>query len=136
MRQRAADGAAMANLGIAHMAGRMMQQGSGLAEQFTDLEIAVAGERTNGDVIAGITDEAQIVEAAHIDQHSGRREPEFHERQQGMATSKELGFIAVLGEQSDGVASGLGPHVVKRRGDHDAAPELSAAQASTDCTML
>ena len=69
--QRAANRAAMADLGIAHMAGGVMEQGSGAAEQFAGLEIAMAGERTDGDVISGIADEAEIVEAADVDQHRG-----------------------------------------------------------------
>ena len=59
----------MADLWIADLGGHMAQQRRLGTEQIAGLEGTMAGERTDGDMIAAIVDIAQVIEAADVDQH-------------------------------------------------------------------
>jgi hypothetical protein len=126
----------MANLGIAYVTGGVREQRSGLGEKRTGLEFAMAGESTDGDVIAGIADVTEVIETADVDEHRRRRESEFHEGQQRMSAGEEFGLVTVFGEEGDGLVGRSGPLVIERRRNHFVAPDCSAAQARTDFTML
>jgi hypothetical protein len=80
--KRTAEGAAMANLRIADVASSVGKQWCGFGQQRADLEIAVARECANGDVIAGIIDVTKVIEATNVDKHRRSREAQFHERKQ------------------------------------------------------
>lgn len=126
----------MADLRITDMAGSVGKERSRRCQKRTGLEVAMAGESTDGDVVAGIVDVAQVIEAADIDKNGRRRKTKLHERNQRMTASEQFRFIAVFGESAQRGIDGIGTHVFKGCGDHFAAPVDSAAQARTDFTML
>ena len=41
-----------------------------------------------------------------------------------MAAGEELGLVAVLADQGDGLLGRAGTHVVERSGDHDGSPSV------------
>ncbi len=130
--ERAADGAAVAHLVVADVGSGFGQQ-PGLAEhERVDLDVAVAGHRTDREVVACIADVLEIVQAVDVDEHRRRREAEPHERNERVAAGDELGFVAVFGERGDGLVDRPGPDVVECCGDHVVAP----AALSTALTML
>ena len=82
----------------ADMAGGVLKQRSSLTKYVAGFEVAVTSECTNGDVIASIADETQILETTDVDEHCGRGQAQLHKWQQRMATGEELCFIAVFGK--------------------------------------
>ena len=71
MRNGATDRAAVTHLRIADVAGSMRQQRHVLGEHGALLDVHVAGQGTDGDVIAGITDVAEVLHSADVDEHGG-----------------------------------------------------------------
>ena len=134
MGDRATDRAAVTHLRVADVAGRVLQQRGVLGEQVGVLDVVVPGERADGDVVAVLADVAQVAEAADVDEHARLRQAQLHQRQQAVAAGDQLGLVAVLAEQADGLLGGAGPDVVEGGGDHAGAPAFAAA--STAWTML
>ena len=62
------------------------------------------------------------LEPADVDQHARLGEAQLHQRQQAVAAGEELGLVAVLGRQADGLLGRAGPDVVERGGDHGVPP--------------
>ena len=135
MGDRAADRAAVAHLVVADLRGDGAQHAALGGEQVAGLDVAVAGQRADRDVVAGVADVGEVVEPADVDEDGGRREAQLHERQQRHAAGEELGVVAVLGERRERLLGGAGPDVVERRRGSSACCICSAA-ASTDATML
>jgi hypothetical protein len=92
----------------------------------------MAGQRTHGDVTVALPDVRQLADAGDVDEHRGRREPQLHERQQGVATGDQFGVVTVFREQRDGFVGGSGAYEVELRGDHDATA-FAARMASQTC---
>ena len=82
----------------------------------------MAGERADGDVVAGVADVRQVAEAADVDEHARLREAQLHQRQQAVAAGEELGVVAVLADEADGLVGGTGTDVVEGGGNHVVAP--------------
>ena len=103
-----------------------------------DLEVPVPGEGADGDVVAGVADVGEIAQAADVDQHRRRRQPQLHEREQRVAAGEQLGVVAVLTEQADRLVGRVGPLVVERGRDHAGLPAVwpALAAARIDLTML
>jgi hypothetical protein len=80
------------------MAGRVGEKGDVLGEHGRVLNVHMAGESTDGDVIAGVAHVRQIIDPADIDQHRRLRKAQLHERHQAVASGKEFGLVAVLAE--------------------------------------
>ena len=97
MRHRAADGATMTHLRVAHMRGSGSQQRSFGFHEVVVFHIAMAGERADGEMVAAVTDVFEVVHAPHIHDHFGAGQAEAHERNERMPARQELGFVAVLG---------------------------------------
>ena len=95
----------------------------------------MSGEGADGEVVARIAHIGKFCDAPDVEHDGRRRESELHERDQRMATGQQLGLVAVLGQQLQGVPGRLGPHVVERRRDHEAPPSPPAA-LRTAFTML
>ena len=72
-------------------------------EQVGGLEVAVAGQGADGDVVAAVADVGQVAQPTHVDQHRRRGQAQLHQRQQRVPAGHELGLVAVLGEQGDGL---------------------------------
>ena len=95
----AADRAPVPHLRVADLAGGVGQDRHLGAEQVARLEVAVAGEGADGDVVAGVADVGQVVQPADVDEHRRRGQPQLHQRQQRVAAGEQLGLVAVLGER-------------------------------------
>ena len=132
MGQRTAERAPVADLRVADQPGHVGQDRHRGPQQRAPLQVVMAGERADGDMVAGVTDERQPADPADVDEDGRRGEAEHHERQERMPAGQQLGVVAVLGEQCDGVVGGVGPDVVELGRDH----ALAFAAANTDCTML
>ena len=118
----ATDGAAVTHLRVAHVAGGVGQQRHVLGQQRAVLHIHVPGEGTDGDVVAGIADVRQVGDTTDVDQHAGLGDAQLHHRQQAVATGEELGIVAVLTEEADGLFGRTGTDVIECCGDHLVAP--------------
>ena len=123
----------MADLGIADARCRRRQDGHLGVQHVGCLDVTVAGEGPDGDVVAGVADVGQVGDPADVDQDRGLGQPQLHQRQEAVPTGEELGVLAVLRDEGDGLVGGAGPDVVELGGDHVRAP---SAAASTDLTML
>ena len=100
MGDRAADRAAVTDLRIADMAGGMGQQRRVLVQQIGGLDVAVAGEGADRDVVAAVTDVRQVGDAADVDQHRRLGQAQLHQRQQAVAAGEELGLVTVLTDEA------------------------------------
>ena len=89
----------------------------------------MAGQRADGDVAVFVTDVGKLGEPADVDEHLGNREPQLHQREQGMPAGQELSLVTGFGGEVDGLLDGPGPPVGERRGDHAGSSAGSAAPA-------
>ncbi len=122
----------MADLVVADLAGDGPQNTALGGEEVAGLEVAVAGERADGEVVAGVAHVGEVGEPSDVDEHGGGGEAQLHERQEGHPAGEELGVVAVLGEGGERLVGRAGPHVLERGGDH----RRASAAASTARTML
>ena len=113
----------------------MSQQRNVLTQQVAGLHVHVAGECPDGHVVAGVADVAEVAHPADVDQHAGRREAQLHQRQQAVATGEELGLVAVLADEADGLLGGTGADVVECCGDHLLAPCAALIAFQTLCGL-
>ena len=118
MGDRTADGAAVTNLRVTHVPGRVSQQRSMLSEHRRLLHVHVARERTDRDVIAGVLDVRQVLHATDVDENRRLREAQLHERQEAVAASEELGIGSVLTDERDGLGGRSGADVIESCGNH------------------
>ncbi len=103
MGDRAAECAAVTHLRVADVAGGMGQQRDVLAKEIRCLDVHVAGHGADRDLVAFVTDVRQVGEPADVDQHARLGESQLHHRQQAVATGDELGLVAVLPDEADGL---------------------------------
>ena len=137
VRDRAADRAAVADLVVADLSGDRADDAALVGEHVVGLEVAVASERADRDVVATVAYVGQVAHATDVDDHRRRRQAQLHQRQQRHAAREELRVLAVLGDERDGLVGGDGgAHVVERGRDHCFVPCICSAAASTDFTML
>jgi hypothetical protein len=118
VRDRPADRAPVTHLRVADMAGGVRQQRHVLVQQIGGLDVAVAGEGADRDVVACVADVRQVADTADIDQHRWLRQAQLHQRQKAVATREELGFVTVLPDEADGLFGRTGADVVECCGDH------------------
>ena len=124
----------MADLGVSNERGDVGEQAALLPDQVGTLDVVVAREAADADLVALLADIGELGEGADVDEHRRRGEPELHEGQQRVTAGEDLGFVAVLGERGERLVDRAGPHVVERGRDHCPPPDLAAA--STAWTML
>jgi len=123
----------VADLRVADQPGHVGQDRHRGPQQRAPLQVVMAGERADGDMVAGVTDERQPADPADVDEDGRRGEAELHERQERMPAGQQLGVVAVLGEERDGLVDRPGPDIVEGGGQHR--PQLPVA-ARTARTML
>ena len=70
-------------------------------EQIGVLDVHVAGERADRDVVAGVADVRQVAQPADVDEHRRLGQAQLHQRQQAVAAGEELGLVAVLADEAD-----------------------------------
>ena len=93
-----------------------------LLQYSAGLHVHVSGEGADGDVVASITDVAEVADATDVDQNAGRRQAQFHQRQQAVPTGKELRVLTVLTNEADGLFCRTGTDVVECCGNHLLSP--------------
>ncbi len=150
VRERAADGAAVPDLGVADLRGRVGQDRRLRLQQRRSGDLGVPRRRADDHLVALEPDARQLRHPGDVDQHGRLGEPDLHHRQQRVAARQQLGVLAVLGQERDRVRGGVGDLVVERRGDHastsvapfgaepaeEPGPESLSAAARTERTML
>src|SRR5215831_1081638 len=127
--QRSADGAPVPHLRVTDGPGGPGEQRQFGGQQPGVLQVVVAGQRPDGDVPVLVADVGKLGKTADVDEHLGDREPQLHQREQGMPARQELPVVARLGGEVEGLLDGPGPLVGERRGDHASPPAGSAAPA-------
>lgn len=95
----------MAHLWIADVAGGVRQQRHVFLQDRAGLDIHVACEGADRDVVAGVADVVEVAGAADVDQHAGRCEAQLHQWQQAVPAGEELGLVAVLADEADRLGS-------------------------------
>ena len=130
VRDRAADRAAMAHLGVADVRGDLWDHGAVPGEHGVAHELGVPGERADRDPVAVLPHVAEVVEPADVDEHRRAREAQPEHGDQRLAAREQLRVVAR--EQLDRVVDRPGALVLEGGGDH--APARAAA--CTASTML
>jgi hypothetical protein len=131
--QRAAQGAAVADLGVADEAGHMGQERHLRLQHVGGLQLPVPGEGADGHLVALLADVGEVGEPADVDDHGRRGQPQPHQRQQRVAAGHQLGVVAVLDQEVDGLVGRLGPDVVEGDGDHASAPFVPGVAGTSAC---
>ena len=102
VRERTADRAPMAHLRVADLAGGVGEERHLLLEQVRGLDVAVASQRADRDVVAAVADVGQVLQPADVDQHrratpaaassaaaaSGHRRESWRRRRVATATTR------------------------------------------------
>jgi len=114
VRDRAADRAAVPDLGIADLACRVREQRQLAGQQGGVLDVVVPGQRAERDVGAMVGDVGQVTQAAQVDDHLGGGQPQLHQRKQRMPSGQVLRVLAVLGGQVAGLLGRACPLVGER----------------------
>ena len=135
VRQRPAEGAAVADLRVADLARGRAQDRDVLPHHRVVLDVVVPGEPTDGELVAVVAHVREVAEPADVDQHRRRRQPQLHQWQQRVPAGEELGVVAVLGQQRDRLVDRVGAGRRRTRRDHRS-PAISAEPATTAATML
>jgi hypothetical protein len=91
------------HLGVADLAGRVGQDRALALEQLREVRFFHGGQGADSDVVAAVADVVQVADAADVDQHRRGGQPQPHQRQQRVPAGQQLGFLAVLAEEADGV---------------------------------
>src|SRR5438552_15014814 len=86
----------------------------------------MAGERTHADLAVIGLDVREVAQPTDVDDDRGCGQPQLHQRQQRVATSEQLGVVAELAEQTDGLVDGRRPLVIKGGWDHARASWIAA----------
>ena len=140
VRNGPADRAAVAHLRVADVTGGVGQQRDVLGEHRTGLDVHVAGQCADGDVVAGIADVRQVTDAADVDQHTWLGEAQLHQRQQAVPAGEELGVVTMFADETDGLFGRTGADVVEGGGNHVVAPLLAESLVAIwywrDCCCL
>ena len=123
---RAADRAAVAHLRVADLARRRgRSSGTCCAQQVGRLDVVVAGQRADGDVVAGVADVRQVGEAADVDEHGGWARRSFISGSRRWPPARNLASSPCSPSEADRLFGRLGPDVVERGGDHWRAPPFA-----------
>ena len=99
MSNGATDSSAVTNLWVTHVARSVCQEWRMLQHDGGLLNIHMACHCANGNVIASVTDVRQVGDASNVDEHCWLCETKFHQWQQAVATSEELGVFAVFAHE-------------------------------------
>jgi len=91
----------------------------------------VSHQRAEPQRAVAFLDAVQTRDPVDVDQMLGRREPEFHHRDQALASRQDLGVLAVLGEQRQGLVERGGPVVLESRWQHAIAPSRASGGRTT-----
>ena len=121
VRQGAADGAAVPDLRVTDLTGGVGEQRQFAGEHTGGLEIVVAGEGADGDVVTLVADIGQISQPADVHDHLWDRQAQLHQREQGVPSGEEFRVLAELAGQFEGLVYRPGPRVGESCGNQEAA---------------
>ena len=113
---RAADGAAVADLEVADHAASPGEQRHRLDRRFVVLGLGLAGHRPDREGPVRALDAAQLVDPVEVDDVLEAGEAQRQHRHEALAAGEHLGVVAVLGEQRRDVGDRLGRVVLERAG--------------------
>ena len=123
MGDRAADGAATADLEVADVRRRQCQQRHRVADLGALLHVALAHHRADNQLAVRSFDAPERFDATHVDQGFEAREAHVEQRDQALAPGEDLGLVAQLGEQAADLVHRFRRVVGKRRWLHPRLPE-------------
>ena len=112
---RAADGAAVANLEVADELDRLGEERRVGGDRRVTLDRRLASDRADRDLAVLALDAVELGDAVHVDQMREARQPQCQHRHEALAAGEHLGVVAVLTQESDDIAGGLGRVVLERR---------------------
>src|SRR5262249_8988822 len=118
VREVATDGGPVAHQRIGDHPGGVEQQRVRSRHDGRFLELVLARERANGEVVAPLLDVGEVAEAVDVDEHLGRGEAETHRRQETLAAGQYLGAISEAREEPDRLVERSRRMVLKGRWDH------------------
>ena len=99
--QRATERAPVTHLGITDLVGGIRQQRDLLLQQRRRLEVVVARQSADGDLVTALLDVRKVGNPSDVDEHRRDGEAQLHQWQERMAAGNQLGLVAVLDEQGD-----------------------------------
>ena len=116
---RAADRAAVADLGVADLAGGVGQQRHVGLQHLGDLEVAMAGQGADGDVVAVVADVGQVRAGGRCrSAPTGDARRSFISGSSEWPPARSLASSPCSTEQADRLGGRFGPPVVERCRDH------------------
>src|SRR6185437_2597081 len=118
MDETSTDGAFVADLHIAEMAGGFWQQRTGAAQNIGGLNLKMRGHGADADLAALFFYIREVFDAAEIDEHFGLHKAQLHGGKQAVAAGQDFGVIFVLAQERDCVIEGFGGDVIKTCWDH------------------
>src|SRR5919199_2336100 len=127
----------MLNRGVTQEPGGVAEDAAVLVYQLVFKDLAVPGQGSDGQVVALVPDVAQVVQLTQVDQSRRNRQPESHERYEGVSPGQEPGVLSVLAQELYGVVYRLGDLVVERCRVHYSSPPsclTSAPRASSEAS--
>ena len=129
--------AAVAHLRVADLAGGVGEERHLLLEQVASLDVAVAGQRADGDVVAAVPDVGEVAaRGRRRSSTAGVASRSFISGSSEWPPASSLASSPCSASSDERLVGRVGPHVVERGGDHAHAPPGSRPAASTAFTML
>jgi hypothetical protein len=99
--QRATQRAPVTHLGITDLVGGIREQGDLILEQRRRLEVVMARQGADGDLITALLDVRKTGDPPDVDEHRRDGQSQLHQREQRMAPGNQLGLVTVLDEEGD-----------------------------------
>jgi len=101
------------------------------AQMLGALTVLVANPRADHDAVGTGHDRvAEVGDAVDVDERRRRREPQFHERDEALASGQHLPVVAVLVEMRDGIVERRGRQVLEAGWVHEV-PSLRRAHPAS-----
>ncbi len=127
MGERTADGAAVADLEVAHEGRRPGQQGDRFRHQRIGLGAGVDGAGADAHGAAAALDPPQLLDPAHVDEVVEVGQAEGEHGHQALAAGQHPGAVTELGQQGHGLGGRRRPVVLERRRLHVPPPGHTSA---------
>ena len=129
----AADRAAVADLGVADVAGGLGEHRAVRGENVGSRDLGVGGQRADPDRAARLGDALEFIETADVDDDGRLRESQLHHRDQAVAAGHQLRVLVLL-QQAEGFIDRSGAAVIELGWVHIGAPDSAAS--SVGCGIL
>jgi hypothetical protein len=123
--QGAAQRAAVADLGVAHLCGDVGKDAAVRPYERVPYHRGMRGGCADDDAVPVVADALQRLEASDVDERGRGCQAQFHQREQAVPAGEDLGVLTVLRQRGDCLLDGAGPDVHERGGDHCWPPVVS-----------